>query len=91
MKTFLKIVSGSLIGFMIGIFLLVLIVMGIAGSAGKSKKVKVASNSILELNLSVKIPDQAVNNPFGGLSPMWGQVEPGMGLFELKEIIESTP
>jgi len=88
MKTFLKIIGGSTIGFLIGMFLIFLILLGIAGNAGKSKKVKVEANSVLKLNLAIEIPDRAVDNPFGNFSPGWFDTGPTMGLFELKELIE---
>lgn len=88
MKSFFKIVAGSLIGFFIGLFLIGIIIMGIAGSAGKSKQVKVAPNSVLHLNLGVELPDQAEEAPFGGFDPFGMDLGPVVGLFELVEMIE---
>lgn len=90
MRSFLKIITGSLIGFFLGLFLIFLVLMAMVGSAGKSKKVTVAENSVLKIELGVAIPDRAVDNPFSDFGPSWIDMGPEIGLFELKKVIEQA-
>ncbi|MCF6350137.1 MAG: signal peptide peptidase SppA [Flavobacteriaceae bacterium] len=65
---FLRNLLATILGVFIACFLLFLILIGIASVIGKSDKVIVESNSILELNFEQKIMDDySVTNPFDEL------------------------
>ena len=67
MKSFFKIVFASMLGFLLMIFALVFIVIGIAAASGGEKVVKPKENTILHLTFDSPIQDRTQENPFGDL------------------------
>ncbi len=68
MKQFFKIMFASLFGFILGGFLLILILVGIAGSIASGgadeKSSTIKDNSILQLKLNYIIPERTSRSPF---------------------------
>lgn len=88
MKSFLKLVFATIIGFFVAIFLLFTFFAGL-GSASGGKTKPVEPNSILHLELKGDFPDLPVADPFA-FDPFAGDfnTEAPMGIFELKEMLE---
>jgi protease-4 len=88
MKSFLKLVFATVIGFFLAIFLLFTFFASV-GSASGGKVKTVEPNSILHLELKGDFPDLPVADPFD-FDPFSGDfnTEAPMGVFELKEMLE---
>lgn len=69
-------------GFLIGLFLLVLIFAAIIGGAVNSDKVSVEDKTVLELRLNGSVPERTpVNNPFSGFANPTGlEIDGDVGL-----------
>jgi protease-4 len=83
MKSFLKSVFASMLGFLLGIFVVILffgiLIAGIVSSG--SGEVKVSDNTVLELKLSGDVPERLANNPFEAFGdPSGSGVAPAVGL-----------
>ncbi|NOR87150.1 MAG: signal peptide peptidase SppA [Bacteroidales bacterium] len=63
MGQFFKFTLASILGFILAIFLIIIIVMGIAVSSSGEKEVIVKEHSILRLNLDYAINDRGTNAP----------------------------
>ncbi|MFA6259916.1 MAG: signal peptide peptidase SppA [Bacteroidia bacterium] len=89
MKQFFKFLFASMLGFLVGIFLLILIGAGILSTlinSGSNHEVSLKEHSILELNLDYMIPERSYNslsNVFELLNDN-GSSQPG-----LKEILKA--
>ncbi len=71
MKQFFKFMFASILGVIIGSFLLVFILVGIISAlAGRSSKQEFTLNekSVFELDINYSIPERTLNNPFEGLN-----------------------
>jgi protease IV len=71
MKQFFKFMFASILGVIIGSFLLVFILIGIISalaSGGSKKEFSLAENSVFELDINYSIPERTLNNPFEGLN-----------------------
>ena len=72
MKQFFKFFFASMLGFIVGVFvllfLMILIIGGIVSNVSKPEDVVVKNNSVLELDLSYAIPEKTENNPFKNIS-----------------------
>lgn len=85
MKSFFKTLLASVLGVIIGSFLmffLMLMVIGAIVSSGE-KSYEVKSGSILHLQFSKSIVDRASKNPFEGVSPFSFKPEKNLGLNEI--------
>jgi len=88
MRQFLKYVLATITGMILLWILGLIIVIGIAASAGKEKKATVAANTVLKLDLNYKIPEKSNDNPFAGMSVF--NLKPSkkaLGLTEIREAI----
>ncbi len=92
MKTFLKYLLASILGFIIASFLLFFILIGIVGGIMSSSKnqVEVKDNSILYINLNKEIVDRASNNPFNGFDYASMQPKTSLGLNDILKGIENA-
>ncbi|MCX6199776.1 MAG: signal peptide peptidase SppA [Bacteroidetes bacterium] len=90
MKQFFKFTFATVFGIFLFIVISVLILIGIAASAGGDKKATVEANSVLKLDLNYKIPEITNDNPFAGLSI--GNLKPSkaVGLTEIRECIKKA-
>jgi protease-4 len=88
MKTFLKIVFGSMLGFFLSIFFIVLLLIVIVSASGGDKEVKLESNTILHLSLESPIQDRANKNPFENFN--FGGMEKATGLNDMLENIDKA-
>ena len=88
MKGFMKVVLGSMVGFILVFLFLFLILAGVAGSLGKKSKVKVEPNSILHINFSTDLPDRTHDSPFGSFGSFGADIGANMGLFDMINAIE---
>jgi len=89
MKSFFKIVFASMFGFLLMLFILIFIVVGIASSSSGDKEVKIEKNSVLLLTLDEPISDRTSKNPFGDLG-IDGLGENGTGLNDILENIDKA-
>jgi len=89
MKQFFKFMFASLLGFFIGLFILILIFAGIIAAAVSmgDKEVKVADKSVLKMSLEMPIPDRAPENPFANFSPASFEANTVLGLDQILESI----
>jgi protease-4 len=88
MRQFLKFVFATIVGLALFSFLGIMLLVGIAASAGKETKAVIPANSVLKLDLNYKIPEKSNDNPFAGMSVF--NLKPGkkaVGLTEIKESI----
>lgn len=85
MKSFFKTLLASILGVIIGsfvMFFLMLMVIGAIVSSGE-KPYEVKSGSVLHLQLNKSIVDRASKNPFEGISPFSFKPEKNLGLNEI--------
>jgi protease IV len=91
MRSFIKIILGSAIGFFLGFLLIFFFLFGKAGSASKkSGSKKVSVNSVLNLKLSPFIPDRYADNPFASFEPMGFSMSANIGLRDLLKLIDNA-
>lgn len=91
MRSFIKIILGSAIGFFLGFLLIFFFLFGKAGSASKkSGSKKVSVNSVLNLKLSPYIPDRYADNPLASFEPMGFSMNANIGLRDLIKLIENA-
>lgn len=91
---FWKIFFGSLLAFVIGIFLVIFIgialIAGVASSFSDKGTASIKPNSILELNLGYEIPEQTNYIPFAGTS--FSDFKPAIapGVYDIMKNIEKA-
>jgi len=94
MKQFFKFMFASMLGFLISIFTLILILVGIvssiASSAGDDKEVSIKDKSILELNIDYTIPERSSGNLFDNLDFNNMESKKNMGLNEILSCIKKA-
>lgn len=86
MKQFFKFLFASIFGFLIGGFLLILILAGILGAlagSGEESGGKIAEHSVLHMQLSYLIPDRTAKSPFLNLPLPGLSGDRPMGLNEI--------
>ena len=89
MKTFFKIVFGSMFGFLLSILVLFFIVIAIASAAGGDKEVELKENTILHVTLNSPVNDRSEKNPFQGLD-LGGLSSKASGLDDILENIDKA-
>ena len=93
MKQFFKFMFASILGVIIGSFLLVFILIGIISalaSGGSKKEFSLAENSVFELDINYSIPERTLNNPFEGLN-LGGLSQPkAVGLQDILSSIQKA-
>lgn len=93
MKQFFKFMFASMLGLILGSFLLLFILIGIIGSlaSGDSKtEVTLKENSVLELDLNYIIPERTRNNPFEQLPFPGMKNSKAYGLDEVLNVIKKA-
>lgn len=91
MRSFIKIILGSAIGFFLGFLLIFFFLVGKTSSSKKSVEKKVHANSVLNLKLSPYIPDKYSENPFQSFEEIGGMsVTANIGLIELIKMIQNA-
>lgn len=90
MKSFFKFTFASIFGVLIGLFLFVLIIIGIFSSASAEKPVVAEANSVLYINFDTPIVDRASDNPFEFINPMTFSPESKMGLDNILDNLEKA-
>ena len=92
MKQFFKFLFASMLGFIVAIFLLVIISIGIMSAfVGFSKEeVTLKDRSILELNFNYAIPERSSHNFLDGFNSMNDDESNGDGLREVIQSIQSA-
>lgn len=85
MKQFFKFLLATVLGIFISVFLLVIILVAIAGLS--DKPVKVEANSILHIKLDKRILDRASDGPFENFDKFSGEFEDQIGL--KKDILDN--
>ncbi|MEZ5174308.1 MAG: signal peptide peptidase SppA [Bacteroidia bacterium] len=89
MKTFFKIVFGSMLGFFLSIFLLVIILIAVASASGGDKEVKLEKNTVVLLKLNSPVKDRTDKNPFDNFS-FGGLEKSSAGLNDILENIDKA-
>jgi protease IV len=87
MLQFLKFVLATVIGLTLFCVLGILVLVGIAASAGSSESADIAENAVLHLKLDKPIDERASDNPLSGLPFATGGVPDALGLEELRAAI----
>ncbi|GHA53947.1 signal peptide peptidase SppA [Pontibacter akesuensis] len=87
MLNFLKYVLATILGLLVFSFLSILILIGIAASAGSDDEVKVAENSVLELKFDRPITERDPQNPLAELGFSFGGLSSTDGLDQIKASI----
>ena len=87
MLQFLKYVLATLVGLFLFCVVGVLILVGIAASAGSADSADIAENAVLHLKLDKPINERASDNPLAGLPFGGGGTPDALGLDELKAVI----
>lgn len=94
MLGFLKQVFATVVGMiifsLIGFFLLVVIIIGIAGAASTEKTPVLESNSVLKLDLNYHVPEKSVSNPLAALGLDDEKPRKTLGLYDLCEAIKTA-
>ncbi len=90
MRQFIKFVFATVIGLFLFCVIGILIIAGIAASAGKEKVATVKSNSVLELDLNYDIPEKTVDNPFAGFASGDFKAKKAIGLTEIRDCIKKA-
>jgi protease-4 len=89
-KSFLASCLGSLVAFIILIFLVIsLLTAAVSSFSTTETNVVVEDNSVLHLKLDVPITEMEVENPLEGL-PIPGAMESAIGLIKLKSVIKNA-
>lgn len=70
MKGFFKLTLASILGVLIGLFIFILIILGIVSASSKEKPVIVEENTILYTEFSEPIVDRQPESPFDFINPM---------------------
>ena len=87
-KSFLASCLGSLVAFIVLIFLVIsLFTAAVSSFSSSETSVVVEDNSVLQLRLDVPITEMEVENPLEGL-PIPGATESAIGLIKLKSVIK---
>lgn len=90
MKGFFKFTFASIFGVIIGLFLFILIIVGIASAASKEKPVTVEANTVLFTQFAQPVVDRNPENPFEYFNPMTFEPESRLGLDMVLENIEKA-
>jgi len=90
MKGFLKFTFASILGVLIGLFLFILILIGIFSSASAEKPVVAEANSVLYIDFATPIVDRASESPFEFINPMTFSPESKMGLDNILDNLEKA-
>ena len=88
MKTFLKMLLATIVGGFLLLFILFIVLAGIASMA--EPKIVVKDNSILRLDINSVIHDRADNNPLASFDPFTGASEQPLGLNEILASLKSA-
>ncbi|MFN4083226.1 MAG: signal peptide peptidase SppA [Bacteroidia bacterium] len=94
MKQFFKITFASMLGFVLGLFILIIlfsIIIGAIAGSKKSTKAEIKPNSILELDLSYDIPERSGNNMFSSGFSGFGSTTIGLNdiILNIKKAAEN--
>jgi protease-4 len=93
MREFFKYVLATVVGFIISIFVIsiffIILITALVSSISEDKKVDVASNSVLYLNLDQNIKERTPNNRFDNL-PIIGSEEKSIGLRDLIRAVKAA-
>jgi len=90
MKGFFKFTFASILGVIIGLFLFILIILGIFSAASREKPVVVDANTVLFTKFAEPIADREPKNPFEYLNPVTFEPESRMGLDMILENIHKA-
>ena len=94
MKSFLKFTLASILGFVLGIFVLFFILAGIAGIAASSFQSKgdvdVKTNSLLVAELDYQIMERDRSLDFGNIGFLNGEVDQSIGILQLHQSFEDA-
>ena len=94
MKQFFNSFLGTIAGIIVSVFILFLILAGIAvslvNSSTSDKPLLVKANSILQIKLDKEITERATDNPFGNLSFVSKSLESKTGLNEILKNIQKA-
>jgi protease IV len=90
MWQFVKYVLATIIGLFLFAFLGLIVLGGIAASAGKEQKPAIESNSILKLELNYHIPEKSENGPFSNFDFSTFKSKKAIGLYDIGVAIKQA-
>lgn len=94
MKEFFKFVFASMLGFILSIFVMVILVVvliiGIVSTASDEAKVSVDKNSILHLSLDYPVTERTSKNPFENIDVLGFETEKNIGLNDILASIKTA-
>lgn len=90
MKGFFKFTFASILGVLIGLFIFVLILVGVVSSSSKEKAVVVEPNTVLLAKFDTPIVDRHPESPFEFFNPATFSPESRMGLDQILENIRKA-
>ena len=88
MKQFFKFMFASAFGLIVGIFLIIILLAIIGASMGGDKKVEVADNTLLTIDLSSGVVDRGNDNPMQNFNPQSFQMDSKMGLNDILKSLD---
>ncbi len=90
MKGFLKNILATIIGIVSGVFIIMLLFIGLIGVLSNEEEVKVKENSILKIDLGkLSVVERSSNNPFTQLN-LSGEINETIGIKEILDNIEKA-
>ena len=84
---FLRNVLATIVGLFLFFFLIVVIMVAVASMASEEKITSIDDNSVLDLKLNRPISERESNNPLENIGIFPGAQDGGIGLVQLKEVI----
>ena len=90
MEGFLKNILATIIGIVSGVFIIMLLFIGLIGVLSNEEEVKVKENSILKIDLGkLSVVERSSNNPFTQLN-LSGEINETIGIKEILDNIEKA-
>lgn len=90
MKQFFKFMFASAFGLIVGIFLIIILIAIIGASMGGDKKVEIADNTLLTIDLSSGVVDRGNENPMQNFNPQSFQMDNKMGLNDILKGLDNA-
>ena len=89
-KTFLAALLAVVAGSVVSFFFWLILLVGMAASLGSSEPAKVASGSILKIDLSEVVTDAPATNPFANFDPLSMSHTPQLSLLSTLDAIQAA-
>src|SRR5690554_3095304 len=92
MKSFFKIVLGTLVGTLLALTLAFFIMLGIVGSMASFSETKpvVPKSAVLSLDFNTAITEQSTEDPFASINPMQSGSSKTQGILQFVQTIDKA-